>query len=73
MFFHPDPRFNLFFLLTGFSFMTFASGFSACLFNVETVGTCVEVANHWVGIFQNMGNHIITWAFALFHAAMNQG
>ena len=69
---HPDPRFNAFFLLTGFTFLSFASGFSACLFNINEVGACVEVANHWLDIFQAMGNHLISWAFALFHAIMNQ-
>ena len=67
---HPDPRFNAFFLLTGFTFVTFASGFGACLFNIDTVDACVEVSNRWVGIFQDMGNHLLAWAVALFHAAM---
>jgi len=66
---HPDPRFNAFFLLTGVSFAGFASGFGVCLFDLNTVDACVAVANSWVGVFQQMGDHIIAWAFALFHAA----
>jgi len=63
-----DPRFNAFFLLTGVTFAAFASGFGVCLFNLNTVDSCVDVANSWVGIFRNMGDHIIAWAFAIFHA-----
>jgi len=67
---HPDPRFNAFFILTGVTFIGFASGFTPCLFDTNTVDACVAVANSWVGTFQQMGDHIISWAFALFHAAM---
>jgi hypothetical protein len=70
---HPDPRFNAFFMLTGVSFVAFASGFVPCLFDINTVDACVAVANSWVGVFQKMGDTIIAWAFALFHAAFNQG
>jgi hypothetical protein len=68
----PDPRFSGFFLLTGVTFVGFASGFGVCLFNLDTVDACVNVANHWVGIFQQVGDHIIAWAFAIFHAAMQR-
>lgn len=68
-----DPRFNAFYILTGATFATFASGFGACLFDLSTVDACVEVSNHWLGVLQNMGNHVIQWAFAIFHAAINRG
>ncbi len=64
-----DPRFNVFYLLTGVTFMTFASGFGVCLFNLDTVDACVAVANSWVGVFKAMGDHLIAWAFALVKAA----
>ncbi len=64
-----DPRFNAFFLLTGFTFIAFASGFSVCLFNLDTVDACVAVSRHWVDVFQSMGDHVIQWAIALGHAA----
>ncbi|MDE3016114.1 MAG: hypothetical protein KGI29_04240 [Pseudomonadota bacterium] len=67
-----DPRFNAFYLLTGVTFMGFASGFGVCLFNLDTVDACVNVANHWVDVFHAVGNHIIAWAFAVFHAAMTR-
>lgn len=68
----PDPRFNAFFLLTGVTFISFASGFSVCLFNLDTVGECVEVANHWFDIFLQMGTHIIQWFFAVFDTVMHR-
>jgi hypothetical protein len=72
---HPmivDPRFNAFYLLTGVTFVSFASGFGVCLFNLDTVDACVAVANNWVGIFQSVGDHIIAWAFALINAAFHR-
>ena len=68
----PDPRFNAFYLLTGFTFVTFASGFGVCLFNLDTVGSCVAVADSWVGVFKAMGDHIIAWASANIHAAFHR-
>ena len=64
-----DPRFNAFYLLTGFTFVSFASGFSVCLFNLDTVDSCVALANSWVVVFKAMGDHIIAWAVAILHAA----
>lgn len=69
---NPDPRFNLFFMLTGVTFAAFASGFGVCLFNLNTVDACVQVANNWVDIFRSVGDHIISWSFALFHAVFNR-
>ena len=68
-----DPRFNAFYLLTGVTFMTFASGFGVCLFNLDTIDACVGVANSWVGVFKGMGDHLMSWAFALGKAAFNAG
>jgi len=67
---HPDPRFNAFFILTGVTFVGFASGFAPCLFDVDTVDACVAVSNHWLTVLQDAGDHIIDWAIALFHAAL---
>lgn len=67
-----DPRFNAFFLLTGVTFMAFASGFGVCLFNLSEVDQCVAVANHWVEVFRGMGDHLIAWGIALLHAAFHR-
>lgn len=67
---HPvDPRFNAFYLLTGVTFVGFASGFGVCLFNLDTVDACVATANSWVGVFKDMGDHLIAWAMAMIRAA----
>ena len=67
----PDPRFNAFYLLTGVTFVTFASGFGVCLFNLDTVGSCVQVAESWVDVFRQMGDHIIQWAFAIVRLSLH--
>lgn len=64
-----DPRFNLFFALTGFTFAAFAAGFSVCLFNLDTVPACLAVANQWVEILRGVGDHIIAWAIAIARGA----
>ncbi len=63
-----DPRFNAFYVLTGVTFLSFASGFGVCLFNLDTIDACVDVANSWVDIFLSMGTHIIVWAITLIKA-----
>ena len=63
-----DPRFNAFFLLTGFSFIAFASGFSVCLFNMDSIDACVAVSREWMEVFHSMGDHVIQWAIALCQA-----
>ena len=68
---NPDPRFNAFYLLTGVTFVSFASGFGVCLFNLDTVDRCVEVANSWVGVFQQMGDHLLSWGFAIIRAVFS--
>lgn len=65
-----DPKFSAFFLLTGFSFAAFASGFGVCLFDMDTIDQCVEVSNMWLERFIEFGNHIIAWFFALLRAAI---
>lgn len=65
-----DPKIGGFFLLTGFSFAAFASGFSVCLFDMDTVDQCAEVSNMWLERFIAFGTHIINWAFALFFAIL---
>jgi hypothetical protein len=66
-----DPRFNAFYLLTGVTFLSFASGFGVCLFNLDTIDQCVEVANSWTDVFLDMGTHIITWAITLIKTVLN--
>jgi len=66
-----DPRMNGFFLLTGATFMAFASGFGVCLFDLDTVDACLELSNHWVGIFHEMGDHIVEWAIKLSRGAFH--
>ena len=66
-----DPRINVFYMLTGVTFMAFASGFGVCLFNLDTVHECVETANNWLDVFLAMGRHLIEWAFAVIIAAFN--
>lgn len=67
-----DPRFNAFYLLTGTTFVAFASGFGVCMFNFETIDACVATSQSWVPTFERMGMHIIQWAVAIGHAAFNQ-
>ncbi|MDX1975054.1 MAG: hypothetical protein SFT92_05200 [Rickettsiales bacterium] len=67
-----DSRFGAFFLLTGVTFAGFASGFGVCLFDLDTVDACVAVADRWVDVFKNMGDHLIAWAFAIFHAVFSR-
>jgi len=67
------PTFNPFYILTGVTFLSFASGFGVCLFNLDTVDQCVAVANSWVATFQAMGDHLITWAIALKNGAFHNG
>jgi len=66
-----DPRMGAFFLLTGVTLFAFASGFSVCLFNLDTVDQCVAEAESWVGVFKSMGDHLIVWAEAIIRAAFN--
>ncbi len=51
----------------GITLAAFASGFGVCVFNLDTVGACVNVAQGWVSKFQMMGNHLIAWAIAIMH------
>lgn len=68
-----DPRLGAFYMLTGATFVAFASGFSVCLFDLSQVDACVAVANSWVDRLHAMGDHLIAWAMAIFKAAMKQG
>lgn len=55
----------------GVTLAAFASGFGVCVFNLDTVGACLNVAQSWVAKFQIMGNHIIAWALAMMHGIAN--
>ena len=58
-------RSNGFIAATMVTFAAFASGMGVCLFNLDTVGSCVEVAHVWVDKFHQIGNHMIAWFFAI--------
>jgi hypothetical protein len=64
-------KFSAFFMLTGFTFAAFASGFGVCLFDINNVDACVEVAQHWVEVLQGVGQHVIDWALALVQKSFN--
>ncbi len=58
-------------MVTGVTFAAFASGFSVCLFNLDSVGECVAVAHSWVDTFRAIGNHVIEWGIAIFHGSFD--
>lgn len=62
----PMPQRSVGFLsVVAVTFAAFASGMGVCLFNLDTVGACVDVAYSWVGNFKQMGDHLIAWGFAV--------
>lgn len=61
-----DPK--GFLMITGVTFATFSSGFGVCMFNLDTIGECVAVANGWVDTFLGLGNHAIEWGKETFQA-----
>ncbi len=65
-----DPKIGAFFLLTGSSFLAFASGFSVCLFDLDTVQQCADVSAMWLDRFIAFGSHIIEWFFSLLRAVL---
>lgn len=65
-----DPRSGGFFMLTGVTLAGFASGFGVCLFDINSVDACVEVARQWQDVFMGVGERILTWAVALVHAIL---
>jgi len=66
------PRLNGFHLMTGFSLVAFGSGFTVCLFDLDTVDACIAHSRSYLDSFQAMGDHLIAWGFAILHAAFNQ-
>lgn len=69
---NADPRFNAFYLLTGgVTFVAFGLSFGPCLFDIDSVPACIEVANSWVGTFRAMGDHLIAWGVAVVKAAFH--
>ena len=68
-----DPRMNAFYLLTGVTFVSFASGFGVCLFNLDTVDACVQVAESWVDVFHAAGDHVIAWSLAILERVFMHG
>lgn len=61
----PAPISGGFISVMVVTFAAFASGMGVCLFNLDTVGACVEVAHTWVGNFKQMGDHLITWGMSM--------
>ena len=59
----------VFLSLFGVSFAAFALGFDDCLFDIDTVDTCVLHAQSWIEPFQSVGDHLINWMIALTNAA----
>lgn len=57
-------------MLTGVTFVAFASGFSVCLFDIQQVDACVALSNHWLDKFIEFGTHIITWFIELLKASI---
>ena len=51
--------------ILGVTLAVFASGFGECMFNMDTVGSCLSLAGGWVAKFQMMGDHIIAWAMKI--------
>lgn len=69
---NQDPRYNAFYALTGgVTFVAFAASFGPCLFDIDTVGVCVDNANQWVDVLKGVGDHLIAWATALVKAAFH--
>ena len=61
------PRSGGFISATVVTFAAFASGMGVCLFNLDTVGACIDVAHTWVDEFKIMGDHLIAWGFAILN------
>lgn len=64
-----DPK--GFLLVTGVTFAAFSSGFGVCLFNLDSVGECIAVADSWVDTFLGIGNHIIAWSISVFESVFH--
>jgi hypothetical protein len=60
----PADPFRPFYVLTGLSFLAFASGFSVCLFDLSQIDACVDYADSAVSVLKNVGDHIIEWSIA---------
>lgn len=56
---------NAFIPATIATFAAFASGMGVCLFNLDTVGACIDVAHVWVDKFHAMGDQLLAWGFAI--------
>jgi hypothetical protein len=50
----------------------FASGFGVCMFNLETTGECLALANTWVDSFLKFGNQLIIWGLTIVHGAFQR-
>lgn len=59
---------KIFLGLFGMSFIAFGLGFEDCLFNPETVDSCVAVAEGWVEPFRKVGDHILAWMIGIMNA-----
>ncbi len=68
----PQNPFWPFFMLTGVTFITFASGFGVCLFDIDQIDSCVQHAEEWVIRLKEIGDRIINWFMALMHAILER-
>lgn len=67
-----DPRYGAFFMLTGVTFVAFASGFSVCLFDLSKIHECAAMGNEWFDKFLAAGNHMLKWFFSLAHEVVRK-
>ena len=59
-----SPRFG-FITVIVITLITFAAGFGVCLFNLDTIGACTELAGSLLTKFQQAISHIFSWAGAV--------
>lgn len=57
-------------MLTGVTFVGFASGFGVCLFDLDQIEACVTHADIWVEKFKEVGDHILLWGVQLVQAVL---
>lgn len=62
----PTDPFNVFYLLTGVTFLAFATGFSVCLFDLDQIGACVDYAESAMTILKRGGDHVVNWFLAVY-------
>lgn len=71
-FYPPVNPFRVFYMLTGVTFFAFATGFSACLFDLNQVSECVDYAESMVTVLQKAGDHMINWFIAVVREVLHR-